>query len=422
MSTHRHSTSTRRGVLAALAVAVLALGMAACGVGPTTAKDKIAKTTSTYLRALADGDTAVACHQLSRHAQGDHCPQALKRRRSQLTPDTIKHAADASLGITLHGNTATATLGQPHGAHLTLVKLGSDWRIDSGFTVPEATSAPPVAAISGDTGRLVDVGGGRRLYVKCVGSGRPTVVLEAGFPGSSDAWRDVQPQLGHTTRTCAYDRAGLGKSPRMPGVHDAGDEINDEHRLLRATHLPGPYVLVGHSYGGMLVRLFAHRHPAETAGIVLVDARGIQATRRQLAIWPKTEAPAVRREAFRPLQQGVNLAKSETLVSRVRSLGHTPLAVVTAGRHDQDWDSVVPRHLARALDRLWTTMQDELAALSTNEVHVVALRSDHFVQRVDGQPDVVIRAVRAVVGAAREHTRLPSCDRLFTEPGVRCRR
>jgi hypothetical protein len=118
----------------------------------------------------------------------------------------------------------------------------------------------------------------------------------------------------------------------------------------------------------------------------------------------------------------VNLAKSETLVSRVRSLGHTPLAVVTAGRHDQDWGSVVPRHLARALDRLWTTMQDELAALSTNEVHVVALRSDHFVQRVDGQPDVVIRAVRAVVGAAREHTRLPSCDRLFTEPDVRCRR
>jgi hypothetical protein len=199
MSAHRHSTSPRRGVLAVLAVAVLAGGLAACGVGPTTDKDKIAKATSTYLRALADGDTAVACRQLSRRAQGDHCPQALNRRRSQLTLDTIEDAADASLGITLHGSTATASLGQPHGAHLSLVKLGADWRIDSGFTVPRAASAPPAAAVSGDAGRLVDVGGGRRLYVKCVGAGHPTVVLEAGFPGSSDAWRDVQPQLGHTT-------------------------------------------------------------------------------------------------------------------------------------------------------------------------------------------------------------------------------
>jgi hypothetical protein len=192
MSARRHSTSRRRGVLAVLAVAVLAGGVAACGVGPTTDKDKIAKATSTYLRALADGDTAAACRQLTRRAQGGHCPQALKRRRSQLTPDTIKDAADASIGITVHGSTATASLGQPHGAHLTLVKLGPDWRIDSGFTVPRAASAPPVAAVSGDAGRLVDVGGGPSLYLDCVGSGTPTVVLEAGLGGTSDAWRDVQ--------------------------------------------------------------------------------------------------------------------------------------------------------------------------------------------------------------------------------------
>ena len=422
MSAHQHSTIPCRSVLAALAVAALAAGIAACGAGPATDKDKIAKTTGTYLQALAEDDTAAACRQLSRRAQGDHCPQALTRPRSQLTPDTIKAAADASLSITVHGNTATASLGQPHGAHLTLVKLGSGWRIDSGFTVPAPASAPVATAVSDDAGKLVDVGGGRTLYLKCVGSGHPTVVLEAGFPGTSDVWRDVQPQLGHTTRTCAYDRAGLGNSPPMPGVHDAGDEINDLHRLLRAAHLPGPYVLVGHSYGGMLARLFAHRHPAETAGVVLIDARGIQATHRQLAIWPKTEAPGIRRQAFTPVQQGVNLAASETLLSRVRSLGHTPLAVVTAGRHDHDWGSVVPRHLARALDRLWTTMQDELAALSTNEIHVVALRSDHFVQRLDGRPDVVIHAVEAVVRAARNHSRLSPCDRLFSEPGVRCRR
>jgi pimeloyl-ACP methyl ester carboxylesterase len=180
-------------------------------------------------------------------------------------------------------------------------------------------------------------------------------------------------------------------------------------------------VLVGHSYGGMLVRLFAHEHADETAGVVLVDARGTHATRRQLAIWPKSWAPAVRHAVFRPVQRGVDLAASEALASRVRSLGDTPLAVVTAGTHDGEWGREVSPRLGRALDGLWARMQDELAALSTDHIHVVALRSDHFVQRLDGQPDVVIRAVQAVIRAAREHTRLPPCRRLFSSPDVRCR-
>src|SRR4051794_2002297 len=106
-----------------------------------------------------------------------------------------------------------------------------------------------------DGGRLIDVGG-RTLYLKCLGAGRPTVVLEAGFPGDSTAWNDVQAPLGRSRRTCAYDRAGLGNSPPIRGVHDASDEIVDLQRLLRAAHLAPPYLLVGHSYGGLLVRLF----------------------------------------------------------------------------------------------------------------------------------------------------------------------
>jgi pimeloyl-ACP methyl ester carboxylesterase len=285
----------------------------------------------------------------------------------------------------------------------------------------KAANAPRAAAVGVAGGHLVDLGGGRLLHLNCAGSGSPTVVLEAGFPGDSTVWGDVQPQLAETTRACAYDRAGLGNSPAIPGVPDAGDGIADLQRLLHVAHLQPPYVLVGHSYGGMLVRLFAREHRRETAGVVLVDARGRDATRRQLAIWPEREAPAIRRAVFRPVQRGVDLATSEALVRRVRNLGDTPLAVITAARH-REWARVGTPQLAQALDRLWSTMQDELAALSTDHVHVVAVRSDHFVQRrADGQPDVVIRAVGAVVRAARTHARLPRCQRLFGASRVRCR-
>jgi pimeloyl-ACP methyl ester carboxylesterase len=268
-------------------------------------------------------------------------------------------------------------------------------------------------------GRLVDVGG-HSLYVNCMGSGSPTVVLEAGFGGNSSNWRDVQPQLGQATRTCAYDRAGLGNSVATPGVHDAGDEIDDLQRLLDHAHIPPPYVLVGHSYGGLLARLFAHSHANETAGVVLVDAVGRDTIRRQLAIWPRSQAPTLRRAWAKPVFDRVDLRAGEALADRVRTLGQTPLAVVTAGRPDGGPLASLPPRLLRDEERLWMTMQAELAALSTDHVHGVALRSGHFVQRLDGQPLVVIQAVRAVVDASRDHTRLPPCQRLFTGPNVRC--
>jgi pimeloyl-ACP methyl ester carboxylesterase len=402
----------RRGLLAGLVV--LACFIAACGLGPATDKDKIAKTTSSYLRALAHGDTVTACAALSPRARGDRCRTTLDRRAARLTPAGLEDAADSSLEISVHGATAISTLGKPAGARLHLVKAGGAWRIDSGFAVPAA------APTHVDGGRMVDIGGGRSLYLKCLGSGRPTIVLEAGFGGTSDVWRDVHSQLGRHGRTCAYDRAGLGHSAPRPGVHDAGDETRDLQRLLAAARIPPPYVLVGHSYGGLLVRLFAHAHPNEVTGVVLVDAVGRDQMRRQLAIWPRSVFPDVRHELARPVRDGVDLAAGEALDRRVRSLGATPLAVVTAGRHDSEWGPA-PRRLRHGLDRLWTAMQDELAALSSNRVHVVARHSDHFVQRFEGQPIVVIRAVDAVVHAAQTHARMPPCARVFACLAVRCR-
>jgi pimeloyl-ACP methyl ester carboxylesterase len=268
-----------------------------------------------------------------------------------------------------------------------------------------AAKTPPAVA---GPGKLVAIGGGRSLFLDCLGSGSPS---------------------GRTTRTCSYDRAGNGSSVGRPGVRDARDDIDDLQRLLNGAHLEPPYVLVGHSYGGLLVRLFAHEHPQETAGVVLVDAKGRDQTRRELAIWPKSQAPALRRAWARPIREGVDLATGDALARRVTSLGDAPLAVITAGTHKAD-SRGMPPSLARALYRLWVTMQDELAAQSGNHVHVVARRSDHWVairrfyggnQQIDGQPEIVVRAVKAVVAAARDGTPLSPCRQLFHDLVADCR-
>jgi pimeloyl-ACP methyl ester carboxylesterase len=223
-------------------------------------------------------------------------------------------------------------------------------------------------------GRLVPIGGGRSLFIYCVGTGSPTVILEAGFGGNIDDWREVQGPLSHATRTCAYDRAGLVNSPAIPGVHDAATEIADLGRLLDHARIPPPYVLVGHSYGGILVRLFAHAHPKETAGLVLVDAMGRNQDRRQLPIW-QAQPPAVRRllpkPGSQPIDDGVNVMAGEALDAQIRTLGDIPLVVITRGRPD-DSGPPLPPSVRGAADRLWTTMQDELAALSSDHVHVMA--------------------------------------------------
>ena len=145
--------------------------------------------------------------------------------------------------------------------------------------------------VEGLAGSIVEVdGNGRYLYFECVGRGSPTVVLEAGFGGGPRDWRDVQPQLGRSTRTCSYARAGLSPSAEIPGVHDAGDEIDDLERLLDRADIDPPYVLVGHSYGGLLARLFAHDHQDDVAGVVLVDASHSEQQERFLAIVPRTPA------------------------------------------------------------------------------------------------------------------------------------
>jgi hypothetical protein len=129
------STIARGGVLAILVLALLAAALTGCGVGKATNEEKINKTASTYLRALADGDTAEACAQLTRRAKGERCESAMKERLSGLDADVLKNAADGSIDVKIDGDSATAGLSEPEGARFVLAKVGAEWRIESGYTL-----------------------------------------------------------------------------------------------------------------------------------------------------------------------------------------------------------------------------------------------------------------------------------------------
>jgi len=120
-------------------------------------------------------------------------------------------------------------------------------------------------------GKMVDVGG-YRLHIICQGQGSPTVVIEAGANDCSLSWSQVQREVARFTRVCTYDRAGLGWSERSPQPRTAHNLVEGLHTLLARSGVEPPYALVGHSLGGLFVRLYAHEHPDQVAGMVLVDA------------------------------------------------------------------------------------------------------------------------------------------------------
>jgi pimeloyl-ACP methyl ester carboxylesterase len=117
---------------------------------------------------------------------------------------------------------------------------------------------------------MVDVGG-YRMHIYCTGEGSPTVVLNGASLDTVSDWVWVLPEVGKVTRVCAYDRAGLGWSDASPGAPDTVQNALELHTLLQKAGIGGPYVPVGHSFGGLYARTFAGRYPDEVAGMALIE-------------------------------------------------------------------------------------------------------------------------------------------------------
>lgn len=283
-------------------------------------------------------------------------------------------------------------------------------------------------------GQLVDVGG-YKLHIHCMGEGSPTVILEAGFGESSSSWLFIQPEAAKTTRACSYDRAGYGWSDPSPHPRTASWRVEELHTLLVNANVQGPYVLVGHSLGGMLVRVYAHIYPDEVVGMVLMDSMheeqyerlprakssipdqgqqfrmlGALSSTGFMALAPQAiPSQGFPDEVFAQYKVAwattghltaaaaeINAmleSTAEVRALQITSFGDLPLSVLSQGvyipnsalseaENQQYWDE-------------WQAMQSELVALSSMSKQIIAEQSGHQIQF--DQPDLVIDAVREMV-------------------------
>jgi pimeloyl-ACP methyl ester carboxylesterase len=193
---------------------------------------------------------------------------------------------------------------------LALLVLGAGYQAIGGFLDSHRHPAP---------GRFIRVGGAR-LHLDEQGSGTPAVVLEAGIAGSSLGWTVVQPSIAAFTRVCSYDRAGLGWSEGSAATKTIQQMSSDLGTLLANAGISPPYVLVGHSFGGLLIRVFAHFHQRQVAGLVFVDPVS-------LSTW----ANCADRERLR-LATGARLSRRGALLARLGIVRFTLALLVSGGR------------------------------------------------------------------------------------------
>jgi pimeloyl-ACP methyl ester carboxylesterase len=275
-------------------------------------------------------------------------------------------------------------------------------------------------------GQLIDVGG-HRLHLYCTGSGSPTVVLEPGGGASSSDFGWIAPVVARDTTVCVYDRAGRGWSDATDSPQDGTHIAADLHTLLDRAHVPGPYVLAGHSFGGLYVQSFAAQFPDQVAGMVLLDSTAPK---------PGPAAPT-------DTQSSEVVGRLSALVSAVAHLGVGRLvAQLSSGtlppraQEEADANASTARHLASFLkeylaeantsmqeasslttlgskplivvtadegitDGQWQSKQDHMATLSTNSLHRHANATHQSLLADEADSVAASQAIRDVVTAVR---------------------
>ncbi len=267
---------------------------------------------------------------------------------------------------------------------------------------PQTTNAPQDTSLD----KLIDLGG-HKLHFNCRGeavNGSPTVVMEAGLNSSSETWTNIQPEIATFTRVCVYDRAGLGKSDPPPRPPRTSSQIaKDLHALLTKAGETGPLVVVGHSFGGIIVRMYASLYPKSVVGMVLVDSVHEEETAKWIAMMP----PEIRKQMEASGGMGqfggeqIDLPKSQAEMQAAKWHTTIPLVVLSRGKASYNVEDYPPqlRSLAPKGEELRIKMQKELARCSSRRKHMFAERSGHMIHH--DQPEMVIDAIRQIVEATR---------------------
>ena len=286
-----------------------------------------------------------------------------------------------------------------------------------------AGAMPARGQAKGGFRERVAIHDGRKVFIACRGTGSPTVVLEAGTGDVGRVWsmepfgpgRAVFPAVARFTRVCVYDRPGtyllpdqFSRSDPVVMPRTAFDIARDLRALLRAAHVPGPYVLAGHSFGGLVARLYATAFPQKVAGLVSIDAQNEDFTAAYKEFLtpeqyvsavleptppPGLDYPDYERLALVPSAAQVSQAQADTPLRRMPFvvLSHSKTLPNPFGFPD-DWPIA-------ELDHAFQQSQNMLASLLPNAQHVIATRSGHYIQL--DQPRLVTSEIRRVVRDAR---------------------
>jgi pimeloyl-ACP methyl ester carboxylesterase len=299
-------------------------------------------------------------------------------------------------------------------------------------------------------GELYDVGE-YQLHLYCTGEGSPTVILEAGAGSPGLIWTYVQPEIAKSMRVCSYDRAGFGWSDSALGPLSPQQVATDLHTLLQSAQVTGPYILVGHSVGGVYVRAFTNQYPAEVVGMVLVDStheeqnvrfpqeyREINKYQSAMVGFCRFVSPfgGMRVTRFFDMATSVYNMDVETgqvflstmyrtnycravveetealaaplgKVGSPGSLGDLPLIVLTAETSPEEMMAQIPAYLQsivgpEAIKQVFEVsreLQKELVGLSSQGKQIMVTNSGHLIQL--DQPEVVIDAIRKIVEQVR---------------------
>ena len=254
------------------------------------------------------------------------------------------------------------------------------------------------------TPSLIDVGG-YRLDVVRAGAGGPPIVLVAGLGDDLDEWKPVLPALAELSTTVAYSRGGLGRSEGAGRDRSAPAEVTELHALIAKLGLKRPLILVGASYGGILVRLYASEYPEEVAGLVFVDATSEDQVKRYGKL--DSAYPEAFRKSFEEslkTKKGAEAAETrESLriqmagsVEGMKQLPDIPMAILTSMQPKANASYV--NQTSRGYSE-WRAMHEEWFNRSTNAIHIETSRSGHHIQ--DDEPQLVVDAIRFVLDRVR---------------------